>query len=146
MSEYQEYEEATEEVTEEKTEEVTDEMAEEVFQEQVEVISPKKKKAAGFLAIFLGWCGVDQFYLGKVGHGILSIGITLACVIAVIIAAIVAVVVSVLSLGILAIPAILVLALIAILAIAGEYVWPIVRAVKAFRGKAKDKNGALVID
>lgn len=134
MAEYQEYEEVVEEETEE------------VFQEQVEVISPKKKKVAGFLAIFLGWCGVDQFYLGKVGHGIMSIGITLACVIAVIIAVIVAVVVSVISLGILVIPAILVLALITILAIAGEFVWPIIRAVKAFRGKAKDKNGAVVID
>lgn len=142
MAEYQEYEEMNEEVTDE----MTDEMTEEVSGEQVEVISPKKKKVAGFLAIFLGWCGVDQFYLGKVGHGIMSIGITLACVIAVIIAAIVAVVVSVISLGILVIPAILVLALIAILAIAGEFVWPIIRAVKAFRGKAKDKNGAVVID
>lgn len=35
------------------------------------IVSPKKKKVALLLCIFLGFYGVHQFYVGKVGKGLL---------------------------------------------------------------------------
>ena len=38
---------------------------------------PKDKMTAGLLAIFLGWAGVHQFYLGNNTRGLIYIGISI---------------------------------------------------------------------
>lgn len=114
------------------------------FQEYVEYeskveprVSSKSKVATGLLAIFLGNCGVDQFYLGKVGGGIASICITLGVML---MAFPVGIAVGILTLltgglaGILAVPIGIVVGLAA-------WVWPVIRAIQAFTGKAKDAKG-----
>lgn len=106
--------------------------------EQAEVISSKKKTTAGLLAIFLGVYGVDLFYLGKVWQGILSIGIML-CYITIMVASIILVAL----LWWLIFPILIFIVLLILLG-AGVYTWPLIRAIKAFKGKAKDKSGALV--
>ena len=107
-----------------------------------EKISPKSKVATGLLALFLGSYGVDQFYLGKVGAGIASICITIGCI----------VLASILG-GILGLLAIITFGVSLLLAFPvgvlcglGAWVWPIIRAIKAFMGKATDKNGARIVN
>ena len=104
-------------------------------------VSTKSKTTTGLLAIFLGACGVDQFYLGKVGAGIASICIMVGCIV---VAAIIGFVLGILSLFLIfpiffAIP-------VGILCGACTWIWPIIRAVKAFKGKAVDAQGAIVIN
>ncbi len=107
-----------------------------------EVASPKSKLVAGLLAIFLGTYGVDQFYLGKIGGGIASICITIGCIIVGGILGFVLGLLSIITFGltaILAIPVGLICGLV-------SWIWPIIRAIQAFTGKAKDGNGARVIN
>ena len=107
-----------------------------------QVVSSKSKIVTGLLAIFLGTCGVDQFYLGKIGGGIASICITIGCIIVGAIIGLVLGLLSIITFGLtmfLAIPAGLICGL-------ASWVWPIIRAIQAFTGKAKDGNGASVIN
>lgn len=36
-------------------------------------VSSKSKLTAGLLGLFLGWCGIHNFYLGKTGRAILQL-------------------------------------------------------------------------
>jgi TM2 domain-containing membrane protein YozV len=105
-------------------------------------VSDKSKVVAGLLAIFLGSYGVDQFYLGKIGGGIASICITIG---AILMSFPVGFVVGILALftggiaSILAVPIGIVLGLLTM-------IWPIIRAIQAFTGKAKDGNGDPVLN
>ena len=44
--------------------------------EDTQEYSPKKKKTAGLLGIFLGFVGAHRFYLGYVGKGVAQIYVT----------------------------------------------------------------------
>lgn len=46
------------------------------FLEDTEERSPKKKKTAGLLGIFLGFVGAHRFYLGYVGKAVTQIYVT----------------------------------------------------------------------
>ncbi len=107
-----------------------------------QVASSKSKIVAGLLAIFLGTYGIDQFYLGKIGGGIASICITIGCIIVGAILGSILGLLSLVTFGLtmfLAIPAGFICGL-------ASWVWPIIRAIQAFTGKAKDGNGASVIN
>lgn len=116
------------------------------FQEYVEYesemepcVSSKSKVATGLLAIFLGQWGVDQFYLGKIAHGFISVGI---CVGGMIIAGALAVIITVITMGFGVIFAPFIGSFVALLTM----IWPIIRAIQAFAGKAKDANGDPVLN
>lgn len=108
--------------------------------ESGEKISSKSKVATGLLALFAGPLGVDQFYLGKTVQGLISIGITVG-------GGILAIIIGVI-LGLLFIWTV-VLWLIPVFAVGFVYgigiaVWPVIRTIQAFSGKATDSEGAIV--
>ena len=105
-------------------------------------VSDKSKLVAGLLAIFLGNYGVDQFYLGKIGGGIASICITLGVMLLAIPVGIAIGVLTMLTAGIGAILAIPVGVIVGL----GAWVWPVIRAIQAFTGRAKDSNGDPVLN
>ena len=116
------------------------------FQEYVEYesevkpcVSGKSKVATGLLAIFLGNWGVDQFYLGKIAQGFISIGI---CVGGMIIAGFLAGIITLITMGIGAILAPFIGGFVGLLTM----IWPIIRAIQAFTGKAKDANGNPILN
>ena len=41
------------------------------------MVGPKSKMAAGLLGIFLGWCGVGQFYRGNAGLGVAQLAVSI---------------------------------------------------------------------
>jgi len=41
------------------------------------MVGDKSKLAAGLLGIFLGWCGVGQFYRGNIGLGFAQLGVSI---------------------------------------------------------------------
>jgi len=106
-----------------------------------ENISPKSKIATGVLALLLGHYGVDQFYLGKIGDGIKSIFITIGCLIAAfVIGFVVGFILGILTAGVgtvLAMP-------LGFICGACSWIWPIIRAVRAFKGKETDNKGRLI--
>lgn len=119
------------------------------FQEYVEYesemepcVSSKSKVATGLLAIFLGNCGVDQFYLGKVGGGIASICITLGVMLMSFPVGIAVGILTLLTGGLAAILAVPIGIVVGLAA----WVWPVIRAIQAFTGKAKDANGNPILN
>ncbi|MBP3322243.1 MAG: TM2 domain-containing protein [Clostridia bacterium] len=110
-------------------------------EENLEPISPKSKITTGLLALFLGCIGVDQFYLGKVGAGIGSICITLACILAGMAFSGIIGIIGIVTGGIA-----LILAPLAGFCGIPAGIWPLIRAIKAFMGKAKDKSGARIVN
>ncbi len=111
-------------------------------EENLEPISPKSKITTGLLALFLGCIGVDQFYLGKVGAGIGSICITIACIGT---AAIIGGIMGLLSLITYGL-SLLISTPISLVCGLSASIWPLIRAIKAFMGKAKDKSGARIVN
>ena len=108
-----------------------------IVEENSEKISPKSKIVTGLLAIFVGQFGVDQFYLGKVGPGIASICITVGCIV---VAGIIGFILGLLAIVTFGITLILA-APVGMVCGLGAWVWPIIRAIRAFTGKEKDKDG-----
>ena len=145
MSEYQEYEEATEEVTEEVAEEVTQESEYDVLEDvadpavEPEIISPKSRLVTALLTFFLGEWGVDLFYKGKIGLGILQACLCLLlglCKLPFIIGALIVIWVPVagwIAAGVLCV-------VILVISIPG-FIWPLVRFILALCGKSTDKQG-----
>ena len=111
-------------------------------EETDENISPKSKIVTGLLALFLGSYGVDQFYLGKVGAGIGSIGISIGCIILAAILGGILGLLAVVTYGV----SLLLSFPVGVLCGLGAWVWPLIRAIKAFMGKATDKDGARIIN
>ena len=113
-----------------------------IVEENSEKISPKSKIVTGLLAIFLGQYGVDQFYLGKVKEGIISICITVGCIAVAGVLGFILGLLSIVTFGItliLAFPVGMICGL-------GAWVWPIIRAIRVFTGKEKDKDGYPILN
>ena len=116
--------------------------AESVTQDVKTPVSTKSKILTGVLALLLGTYGVDQFYLGKISAGILSICMTFGCIFVAGVAGFILGLLGLITFGIttiLAVPVGLIFGLCA-------YVWPVMRAVKAFTGKETDNDGLPLAD
>ena len=104
--------------------------------------SRRSRTVTSWLLIFFGFLGVDQFYLGKVGAGFISIGITLVCLITALVCFLLFAVLSIVTFGILTPVFVFILGLIVLCA----WIWPVIRVFQLYSGKIRDVNGMPVIE
>lgn len=136
MSEYQEYAEYNEAAEQEPEYEVFEDVAEPDVES--ELISPKSRLATALLTFFLGEWGVDLFYKGKIGLGILQA--CLCLLLGVIKLPFMIAFVAVAWIPIVGwVVAAVLLAVLLVISIPG-WIWPLIRFILALCGKSTDKQ------
>ena len=102
--------------------------------------SSKSRLVTLLLSILIGGLGIDLFYIGKIGAGVLQVVLSAVYIVLYVTATVLAI-----------IPVVgWILAIIFYFIAAGvsllSFVWQVVRIVMVACGKATDKNGALITE